>query len=136
MRIDYNPKIWGPKAWFFIETIILSYPNNPTSNDKLIFKNFFKNLGDILPCEKCRYNYNNHLRNNQLTDDILCNKDSLLDWIIQIHNLSMGKTITKSSLLNYYNNIYSNKNNNIYILISIIIILFLLFLLFFYNNYF
>ena len=26
MRIDYNPKIWGPKGWFFLETIILSYP--------------------------------------------------------------------------------------------------------------
>ena len=128
MRLDYNPKIWGPKAWFFIETIILSYPNNPTLNDKLIFKNFFKNLKDILPCERCRHNYSNHLKNVPLTDDILCNKDSLIDWIIQIHNLSMGKTITKSSLLNYYNNKYNNKYNNIYLFITIIIIVILFFI--------
>ena len=53
MSIDYNPKIWGPKAWFFIETIILSYPDNPTLNDKNTFKNFFNSLAFILPCRKC-----------------------------------------------------------------------------------
>ena len=89
MRTDYNPKIWGPKAWFFIETIILSYPEIPTTHDKVIFKNFFNNLANILPCEKCRYNYKQHLISNPLTNKILSNKDLLLNWIIQIHNLSI-----------------------------------------------
>tara|TARA_Y100000768_G_scaffold388934_1_gene388915 strand:- start:634 stop:1035 length:402 start_codon:yes stop_codon:yes gene_type:complete len=126
MRTDYNPKIWGPKAWFFIETIILSYPNNPTTHDKAIFKNFFNNLGNILPCDKCRTNYKQHLSVNPLTNKILYNKDSLLNWIIKIHNLSMGKNIIQSSLIKYYKNEYSNKNNtNIYLLISIIFIIIL-----------
>lgn len=126
MNIDYNPKIWGPKAWFFIETIILSYPNNPTLNDKTIFKNFFNSLANILPCEKCRYNYKNHIKSNPLNDDILCNKNNLIEWIVKIHNLSMGKKITKKSMLNYYNNQYKGTNFFIYIFFFIIIILFIL----------
>ena len=126
MSIDYNPKIWGPKAWFFIETIILSYPNNPTLNDKTIFKNFFNSLANILPCEKCRYNYKNHIKSNPLNDDILCNKNNLIEWIVKIHNLSMGKKITKKSMLNYYNNQYKGTNFFIYIFFFIIIILFIL----------
>ena len=126
MNIDYNPKIWGPKAWFFIETIILSYPNNPTLNDKTIFKNFFNSLANILPCEKCRNNYKNHIKSNPLNDDILCNKNNLIEWIVKIHNLSMGKKITKKSMLNYYNNQYKGTNFFIYIFFFIIIILFIL----------
>ena len=126
MNIDYNPKIWGPKAWFFIETIILSYPNNPTLNDKTIFKNFFNSLANILPCEKCRYNYKNHIKSNPLNDDILFNKNNLIEWIVKIHNLSMGKKITKKSMLNYYNNQYKGTNFFIYIFFFIIIILFIL----------
>ena len=126
MNIDYNAKIWGPKAWFFIETIILSYPNNPTLNDKTIFKNFFNSLANILPCEKCRYNYKNHIKSNPLNDDILCNKNNLIEWIVKIHNLSMGKKITKKSMLNYYNNQYKGTNFFIYIFFFIIIILIIL----------
>tara|TARA_B100000575_G_scaffold288338_1_gene288182 strand:- start:944 stop:1348 length:405 start_codon:yes stop_codon:yes gene_type:complete len=124
MSIDYNPKIWGPKAWFFIETIILSYPDNPTLNDKTTFKNFFNSLAYILPCRKCRYNYKNHIKSYPLNDKILSNKNNLIDWIVKIHNLSMGKKITKKSMLNYYINQYKNTNNNLYIYIYIIIILF------------
>jgi hypothetical protein len=30
MRNNLNPKIWGPSGWFFIDSIVLSYPDNPT----------------------------------------------------------------------------------------------------------
>jgi len=34
MRTNLNPNIWGPKTWFFIDSIILSYPDNPSNEDK------------------------------------------------------------------------------------------------------
>ena len=135
MRIDYNPKIWGPKGWFFLETIILSYPDNPCSNDKLIFKNFFNNLGDILPCTKCRINYKNHILNNPLNDKILNNKDNLINWIVKIHNLSHGKIIDKNKLINYYNSKYKLKNNYIYIILIILFILIILYYYLFYSYF-
>jgi len=134
MSIDYNPKIWGPKAWFFIETIILSYPDNPTLNDKTKFKNFFNSLANILPCEKCRYNYKNHINLNPLNNEILDNKNNLIDWIIKIHNLSMGKKITKKSMLNYYINQYKNSNSNLYTCFFIIILIFILIQIYNYIN--
>ena len=29
-RVNINSDIWGPKAWFFIDSAILGYPDNPT----------------------------------------------------------------------------------------------------------
>jgi hypothetical protein len=43
-RNNFNPNIWGSKGWFFLDTIILSYPSNPTNDDKNKFKIFFSLL--------------------------------------------------------------------------------------------
>ena len=59
----FSPKIWGPSAWKFIHTIALSYPDNPTPFDKENYKNFFLSLKKILPCDKCRYHYNENIKN-------------------------------------------------------------------------
>ena len=134
MRQDFEPTIWGPKAWFFIGTIILSYPDNPTLNDKTTFKNFFNSLAYILPCRKCRYNYKNHIKSYPLNDKILNNKNNLIDWIVKIHNLSMGKKITKKSMLNYYINQYKNSNSNLYTCFFIIILIFILIQIYNYIN--
>ena len=41
MRQSFNPEIWGPHAWFFLETVAMGYPINPTSDDKNQMKAFF-----------------------------------------------------------------------------------------------
>ena len=138
MNINLNPLIWGPHAWFFLESIIISYPSNPTNDDKEHFKNFFTVLKNVLPCKKCRINYDKHLKNNPLDDNVLANKDNLFKWIIKIHNLSNGynKYNIKSSM-KYYNMMYSNisKNINYQIYISIVIIMIILIYIFYiYKN--
>ena len=135
MNINLNPLIWGPHGWFFLESIIISYPNNPTTEDKNNYKNFFTYLKHVLPCEKCRYNYSRHLKNNPLNDKVLLNKDTFFNWIINIHNLSNGYNKYKSkSSINYYNMIYSNNNNN-YNYYNMIIIIIIIILLIIYMTY-
>ena len=56
-----NPGIWGPHCWIFLHSITLSYPNYPTFQDKQKTKDFFNNLGDILPCMECRRNYKKNI---------------------------------------------------------------------------
>lgn len=132
-RIDLNPKIWGPKAWFFLESCIISYPNNPTNEDKQIYKNFLTSLVNILPCSKCRFNYKNHIKEFPLNDYYLEDKDKLLTWFINIHNLASNKNYNLNSTLKYYNNFYSDKNLLNKLFCFIIIILILVFIL--YKNY-
>ena len=43
MRKDFNPKIWGPHAWFFIENIALGYSKNPTVDEINAAYLFFTN---------------------------------------------------------------------------------------------
>ena len=41
MRQNFEPKIWGNHAWFFLETICMAYPTNPSKSMKSSAKNFF-----------------------------------------------------------------------------------------------
>ena len=52
-----EPNIWGPHAWFFLHTVALMYPEQPNELEKQHYLNFFKNIGNILPCYICRENY-------------------------------------------------------------------------------
>ena len=38
--MNINPKIWGPCAWDFFYFIALSYPKDPTQEDKLKYKKY------------------------------------------------------------------------------------------------
>jgi hypothetical protein len=39
-----NPEIWGPHYWFFLRTIVLTYPKYPNSITKKKYYTFFQNL--------------------------------------------------------------------------------------------
>jgi hypothetical protein len=132
-RYNFNPSVWGPKAWFFLDSVVLSYPDNPTNLQKEHFANFFYLIGNILPCQKCGANYYDHLKLTPLTDTILKNRDNLLDWWLKIHNYvrvsTNKKSITKDNFINYYNKKYDVSESNqgmirniIYICIIILLI--------------
>ena len=80
-----KPNIWGPHAWKFMHYVSLNYPENPTIDNKNRYKNFYYSLQDILPCEKCRNNYKQNIIDHPI-DPHLENKNSLIKWVIDIHN--------------------------------------------------
>lgn len=116
MSININPLHWGPPSWKFLHYITLSYPDNPSQKDKIRMYNFFIIIKDLLPCEKCRYNYNEHLVKFPLTYEILSSRFTLVNWLINIHNevnITLGKNIiTYNEFLEIYvNNEYNSKIN-------------------------
>jgi hypothetical protein len=112
---DSNTNIWGPSAWKFLHTVTFNYPTNPTNYDKEVYKNFFKNLGLILPCGICQYNYNIHLDKYPI-DKYLSTKEDIVKWLIIIHNevnkLHNKPTKTFEEIINYYTALYNNDNIN------------------------
>ena len=80
-----NPKFWGPGAWTFLHSVTMSYPKNPTEEDKRVYATFFKSLQDVLPCEKCSYNYSNNLHKHPIERSLGSRKD-MIQWLITIHN--------------------------------------------------
>jgi len=134
-KYNFDPTVWGPKGWFFLDTIILSYPDNPSKEQKEDFASFLYSIGTMLPCQKCGYNYKDHLKLNPLTDKVLDNRDNLLEWWLKMHNLvrmeQNKEMFSKTSFINYYNKMYSsegkcNRNmvrNIIYACIFILLIM-------------
>ena len=116
MRNDYDSDIWGRKGWFFIDTSVLSYPENPSNEIKENYYLFFKSFKYILPCAKCRNHYEIFLNNNPLTNEILSSKNNLIKWVLKLHNnvniINNKKEISYDDFIKYYDNRYS-KNCNV-----------------------
>jgi len=94
--MNVDPAQWGPSLWRSLHSITLGYPENPTDIVKKHTHNLFTSLQYVLPCEKCRVNFNHQLTTSPLTDTIISSRQSLITWLIDIHNevnKSLGKRI-------------------------------------------
>jgi len=95
MNID--PAIWGRNLWRSLHSITYAYSNN----NKQSARSFFTSLSNLLPCEKCRLNYNEHLKLHPLTDAVLSSRDELMNWLIDVHN-EINKLLGKSVISREY----------------------------------
>lgn len=138
------PELWGKHAWIFIHLVTLDYPEHPTESDKKNYYQFFDSLQYVLPCAKCRKGYAQHIKKYPLNDQVLFNRDNLIKWAIDIHNvvnyyngkpmLSYSEAMKK---INGFMQPQVIKNNDIfYIIIIILALLTLLYLIyrFFYKK--
>ncbi len=132
-----DPTVWGPKLWFFIHTIALNFPDNPSFEDIKNYEMFFENLKYIIPCDSCRLHYTQRLSANPVSK-YLTDANTLFIYTIDLHNevnKSLGKKIYSYEKVanlykNHYNKSYSFKNiknkifntRNLIILIVIIVI--------------
>jgi|TARA_B110000285_G_C15104620_1_gene607186 hypothetical protein len=96
MKNSVKPAIWGPHGWKFLHYVSLGYPDNPTDEDKINFKNFYYSLQHVLPCEKCALNYKHNLLDSPI-DNHLNNRDTLVRWVIDVHN-KVNKELNKKEL--------------------------------------
>ena len=133
-RINLNPNYWGPHAWFFIDNVAFSYPKNPTRYHKELFKKFFITIGDIIPCQSCRYHFKQNFKKNPLTNKILSNRNQFIEWVFNFHNIvrkSQGKNErTFSEIMKYYDNPKSiGSTFNIFFIILIFVLTIVIFYL-------
>jgi hypothetical protein len=116
IRINLDPKIWGPYGWLFIQSCILSYPNNPKEIDKQGFKQLIESLRIVLPCLTCRDHISEYISKNPLDETILNNRDNILKWILgaqnNVNKLNNKKIISYNEFIDYYKSHYSINNIN------------------------
>jgi len=130
-----NSNAWGNGAWVFLHSITLTYPNDPTENDKKMYKNFFESLGYLLPCNECSNHYNNYIKLNPINSNVLKDKLSLSIWLYNVHNnvndILNKKQIGFYQFIDDYYQLYtsdpkSTNNIAIYIIIFILLLLILI----------
>ena len=135
-----KPEIWGYHAWIFLHSITLEYPDNPTIEDKKNMINFINSLQYVLPCLKCRINFQSHLKKYPLNENILSSKKNLVKWLIDIHN-SVNKLNDKKelsyeeALRNILNHYEKNNIKNMIIIYVILIIIIMAFLIFLFKKF-
>lgn len=110
------PSQWGPYLWYSLHYVSLGYPNNPTNEQKQIYKNYFLSYQTILPCSICAEHYKENLKRVPLTDEIMSDKEKLIAWVINLHNevnVMKGKEIVPfdqaRSIVESYKNDCSHK---------------------------
>lgn len=81
-----SPKVWGRYFWTTFHIAALGYPDKPSHQDAMLYKQFFSQFGKILPCQKCAVNYDRHLAELPL-DKALVNREALFAWTVAFHNL-------------------------------------------------
>ena len=92
--------VWGPSMWFTLHIISFNYPVNPTKEQKKDYFNFFKNLGNILPCSYCRKNFKKNIKTVKLDMNVMKNRKSVSLWLYNLHN-EINKMLNKKCDLSY-----------------------------------
>lgn len=115
-----SPQIFGSPTWFFLHLITFSYPeyvgDSPEDNlFKQEYLEFFKNLGNVLPCKFCRIHYYEKF-NEQDFLKVLSSRDSFTNWLIDFHNkvnVSLGKpTMTNLQVKEMYDKYFTDSCSN------------------------
>lgn len=113
---NLDPKIWGPKFWFFLHTISLCYPNYPNAITKKKYYEFIQNLPMFLPIEEIASNFSKLLDKYPI-QPYLDNKESFIKWVWFIHN-KINEQLEKPIIslndfyIKYYEN-YKSKNKKL-----------------------
>ena len=115
MRLD--PKIWGPKYWFVLHTIALTYPDTPNSVTKKKYYDFIQNLPLFLPIENVGNNFSKMLDKYPVTP-YLEGRESFIKWMHFIHNkinveLGVPEVTTEEAMSSYYSHYKPKAVSNI-----------------------
>lgn len=126
--MNLNPKVWGPHAWFFLDSIVISMDNDNIAD----YKAFFQQLQKVLPCAGCRKHFGEYLQQTPLST--VNTKDEFLVWIHNLHNLvrQRSKTAprTLASVLSFYEKQYGNSPFYSYCTIAAAIVAFIVIFLY------
>ncbi|KAM0673312.1 hypothetical protein GVAV_003280 [Gurleya vavrai] len=85
----------GRGTWFLLHSIANNYSDKPTQQERKNTLDFLNLLAEIYPCEDCRINYKNHLKDYKPN---LESKSKLKLWLCNLHNKvnqSIGKDLYK-----------------------------------------
>lgn len=87
-----NPYQFGNISWNFLHIHSLSFPSNPSIEEKQSARNLIVNFINLIPCMKCRSNAMELLSSNPPNVD---NKQEYFSWMVRFHNYANEKTHRK-----------------------------------------
>jgi hypothetical protein len=80
-----DPNIWGPKYWFFLHTVAMSYPHRPNDVTKKKYYELIQNMPLFIPVESIGNDFSKLLELYPVTA-YLDSRESFIKWLHFIHN--------------------------------------------------
>ena len=113
-KIDFDPRVWGPKGWFLLETIVRSLPDDINEEIEKRIKKYFTLVAYVLPCTYCTKHMNEYIKSSDMINANFSRKSFVIKWLHDLHNNRLGKNKrTLEEVSNYYKKEY-NVNNTDY----------------------
>lgn len=108
-----DPNVWGPKYWFFLHTIAMTYPHHPNEVTKKKYYEFIQNMPLFIPIESMGNDFSKLLDEYPVTS-YLDSRESFIRWMHFIHNkinekLEKPKISLNEFYIKYYEE-YKPKN--------------------------
>jgi hypothetical protein len=96
-----DPKIWGPHYWFFLHTVSLCYPKNPSTVNKKKYYDFIHNFYLFIPVEEISSFFSELIIKYPVTP-YLDTRETFIKWVHFIHNKINDKLEKPNISLNQF----------------------------------
>jgi hypothetical protein len=92
-----HPSVWAPAFWQTMHSAALGYPERPSELQKAVYRSFFVNIGDVIPCATCSDGYRRLLRREKgalgtasegiptLDEALDAGGEALFVWSVAVH---------------------------------------------------
>jgi hypothetical protein len=109
----YDPSVWGPHFWFFLDTIAMTYPKHPNAVTKKNYYDFIQHFHLFIPVAEHSKNFNKLLSMYPITP-YLDDRESFIRWVHFIHN-KINEQLQKPKMPynDFYTNYYQHYKNKI-----------------------
>jgi len=92
----FDPKVWGPHYWFFLQTVAHTYPEIPNTVTKRKYYDFIQNLPLFIPNPEIGDKFSSLLDEFPVSP-YLDSRDSFIRWVHFMHN-KINKQLDKSEI--------------------------------------
>lgn len=85
-------EFFGPALWKSMHSIAYAAPVEPTIEQQRSYVDFYRSLGDVIPCPACRVHYKAYLDEHPIDAS---SREALTRWVYDLHdsvNRRRGKT--------------------------------------------
>jgi len=84
-----TPQQWGPVAWYFFHIISFTFPTeeDEINKKKYFYTEFYNIISNLLPCLTCQNHYKHILKAKPVNTNTVSNRDDLIKWVLNTHNV-------------------------------------------------
>lgn len=105
--VNYDPTIWGPATWSFLEIMVRSLPDTIDSDLQSKIKTYFLSLSYLLPCEMCQTHFVKYIEETKLNNLDFSKKIYVMTWLNNLHNSQLEHKRSLKQVDDYYEHKYS-----------------------------